>query len=85
MRLLAITALISLIAIFLFWFYNHTIEFADNKSEITDLKTTTEVQSNVIETKNYQQKLISNPTFSSDLAARDRWLQLLWSKSDKDN
>ena len=66
-------------------FYNHAQVTRENEIKIQELKQENETKKKVIETKNQQQKLISNPTLSSDTAYRDRWVQLLWKKTDNLN
>jgi hypothetical protein len=68
-------------AAFFYWF-RHERQSAKNEVLIEEKQQIIEEKNGVIETKNFQQKLIKSPVRSADLAARDEWLQLLWQKSN---
>lgn len=71
-----------LIFIFVIWFIFHERESAKNEVKIEQLQEEKKIDEGVIHTKNFQQKLISKPERSIDVAARDEWLHLLWEKAD---
>ncbi len=67
------------------WFYQSGQTSKGNEIKIEQLQQENEIKNEVIETKNFQQKLISKPALSVDLAARDRWVLKLWEESAKTN
>lgn len=69
----------------IFWWIHHERESAKNEIKIENLEKENKTQGGIIETKNDQQKLISKPDLDSDLTFRDKWLQLVWEKSDNIN
>lgn len=69
----------------IFWWMKHERQSAKNEVIIEQQQEEIEQKENVIQVKNFQQKLISKPALSADLAARDEWLQLLWKKADSIN
>lgn len=82
--MLAVSAAATLILCAI-WFYNHGQTTKGNEIKIEQLQQENEIKNEVIETKNFQQKLISKPALSVDLAARDRWVLKLWEESAKTN
>jgi len=82
-RLISCVVIVGMIALALFSWIRHERQSAKNEVIITQQQEIIEEKSNVIETKNFQQKLISKPALSVDVVARDEWLQLLWAKTNQ--
>ena len=57
-------------------------ETAKKSEEIKQQKTETKIKNDIIETKNFQQKLIRKTTNSSDVNDRLKWLQLVYAKGN---
>ncbi len=84
-KIYQILGVVGVIGLLLFFWFKHEREAAKNEIIIEQQQEIIEEKTDVIETKNRQQKLISKPALSSDVAARDEWLQLLWQKADQVN
>lgn len=78
-----IVGIVAVIGLLLFFWFKHERTAAKNEVIIEQQKEIIEEKSDVIHTKNNQQKLISKPALSIDIAARDEWLQLLWQKANQ--
>jgi len=81
----SIIFIIFIVIFSIFLFIKHEMEAAKNELIIDQQKEEIREKADVIQTKNFQQKLISKPALSSDVVTRDEWMQLLWEKTDQVN
>ena len=62
----------------LFWAYHEGIKEGEKIQIIKQQEQKIEVQNEVIETKKFQQKIISKTAVNIDAASRDKWVQLIF-------
>jgi len=80
-----IFGIVAVIGAVVFFWLQHERKSAKNEVIIEQQEEEIKEKNNVIQTKNFQQKLISKPASSSDIAARDVWLHTLWEKAESVN
>lgn len=85
LRILTLLSFIGLLALALISFYRSAQTAKKNEMLIEELKQKNQIQNGIIQTKNFQQKLIRNSDSNTNIVARNDWLQLLWSKETASN
>ena len=71
-------AVVSVIGLVLFFLYREGEKKGINSEIIKQQEQQIEIKNEVIETKKFQQKIISKTSVNVDAASRDKWVQLLF-------
>lgn len=77
--------ILSAIVAAIFFAIKHERKSAQNEIIVEEQKEEIKIKNEVIETKKFQQKLVSKPDLSSDIDARNDWLQELWASQERAN